>query len=61
MCFLPKAAVKSGTTDGGLDTDCFISVLEARKSKIKMSTGMCSLWGLQREDPSLPLLVLSSG
>ena len=26
-----------------------------------MSTGVCSLWGLQREDPSLPLLVLSSG
>ena len=62
MCFLPKAAVTKYHWWRDLDNrHLFYLSSGGQKSKIKMSTGVCSLWGLQREDPSLPLLVLSSG
>ena len=62
MCFLPKAAVTKYHWWSDLDNrHLFYLSSGGQKSKIKMSTGVCSLWGLQREDPSLPLLVLSSG
>lgn len=62
MCFLPKAAVTNYNWWSDLDNrHLFYLSSRGQKSKIKMSTGVCSLWGLQREDPSLSFLVLSSG